>query len=185
MSYEKNNHLDTDQIIRALVDGENLTSEEKFHFAACNICNNEKIKIEEQLFSLSQKAKNISPKPVRKIHLPDTPSPSFFLWKDNFKPALGVAFVTVLVLLFIWLPGIFDSGLDFSRNTDVEDIQETDQFMTEVGMLVEDSLPQEYQEILFLSETEFEEDLFQYIVPYIENHDPLSVLQEMKGEILC
>ncbi len=66
MSYEKNNHLDTDQIIRALVDRENLTSEEKFHFATCNICNNEKIKIEEQLFSLSQKAKNISPKPVRK-----------------------------------------------------------------------------------------------------------------------
>ena len=87
--------------------------------------------------------------------------------------------------MIVWLPGRFGRGPDLSQDMLAQEMKEDNQFMAEIGTLVENSLPQGYQDILTVTETEFEEDFMYYIVPPIEYNDSPSLSQRGRGALKC
>lgn len=178
-------HLNEDQILMALVDEAELAPELQSHLAACSRCGTEKTKIEQRLSNLSHMAKQMAPTPTRRIHLPEIKRRSHFWQGLSLRPALGVAVAAILVLMVVWLPGRFDRGPELSQDMLAQEMKEDNQFMAEIGTLVENALPQGYQDILTVAETEFEEDFMYYIVPPIEYNDSPSLSQRGRGALKC
>jgi len=179
------NHLTEDQILMALVDESELGLKFQSHLAACPICNNEKIKIERRIGELSRMAKRMTQMPTRSIRLPETKSRSFFWSGWRLSPVMGIALATVLVLMVLWRPARFYHQPGLGQDMLSQEMDEDNQFMTEVEILVENALPKEYQDILAVVETEFEDDFMYYIVPSVEDNNSQSLSQRERGVIKC
>ncbi len=179
------NHLTEDQILMALVDESELDLKFQSHLAACPLCNSEKIKIERGIGELSRTAKRMTPMPTRSIRLPETKSRSFFWSGWRLSPVMGIALATVLVLMVLWRPARFYHQPDLGRDMLSQEMDEDHQFMTEVEILVENALPKEYQDILAVVETEFEDDFMYYIVPSIEDNNSQFLSKWERGAVKC
>lgn len=184
MHNEKNRHLSIDELLKAVVDEEGLTHEMKHHMAACPRCNAQKEKIERYLDELSQKAMQMTPRPMRSIILPEKKIKPAHWRHHRFRPAFGIITALCLVVVAVWWSGMLKSSPRVDQVAMNQEIQDTEQFMIDVGsMVVENALPQAYQEVLTVFETESEEDFMQFIVPTVDPNNPTSLLLKKEDKI--
>lgn len=100
--YIKDCHLKEDQIIRAVVDQKDLSTDEQNHLSKCFKCSMKKQELKKQLFAVGRLAGELSPLPKRNL----TPvilnaakkSDRLYLW----KPVFATALIAFLILLTIW-----------------------------------------------------------------------------------
>jgi hypothetical protein len=95
----------------------------------------------------------------------------------HFKPALALGVLGALVFVFaVWVPR-------FTRNSQTptpmvaQKIENDDQLMEEVDTLVEDALPEKYQQLVALSDDRSVEDLdafMDWMVPSPEEMDDME-----------
>lgn len=182
MNNEKNRHLSMDQLLKAVVDEETLSHEMRHHMVACPRCKAEKEKIERHLDELSQMAKQMTPLPTRSIILPEKKIKPFHWWDLRFRPAFGIVTALCLVVTAVWWSGRFKSNPKVDQVVMNQELQEAEQFMIDVGMVVENALPQAYQDVLTVFEAESEEDFMQFIVPTVAPDDSASLLPKKEEE---
>lgn len=184
MGNEKNTHLSTDQLLKAIVDEGELSPEMRNHLADCPQCQKEKKKTERHLDALSQTAKRMVPATSRTVRLPEKKIPTSY-WKGlRLRPVYAMATVILFVVIAVWWPGRFESTPEPDQIVMVYELQEEEQLMIDVGMVVENALPEAYQNVLTVFETEPEEDFMQFIVPSEESDDSTSLFHK-KGEEPC
>ncbi|MCP4371803.1 MAG: hypothetical protein GY797_27355 [Deltaproteobacteria bacterium] len=184
MSFKKENHLDEDRQIRAIVYENKLPDAMREHLSLCPRCRNGIKKIKHDLNNLGQTAKRRSPVMHRKISLPiKKPSRIYRLLHDR-RISFGAVAATAMVLFVVWLsipsPILHEDSLDILAQVSWED----DDFMTEISALTENALPEVYLDIIRDSYSYLDDEFIQFVVPTVDT-DSLSYEQERKGVKSC
>lgn len=178
-------HLNQQQILRAIVDMADLTDSQKAHLDACPRCGQKVKRLDTTLAQMGAMAEQSVPDPSRPLVL-STEKPGFLeslTW--NWRPYLRVAVPVVVVAIIAMTSLIVKNRIDkHILALEEQDLIAAEQLMTEVHMLIENPLSADMQTLISIVETESDEEFIQYILPTIEN-DPLSNMPGKKGESIC
>ena len=97
---------------------------------------------------------------------------------------MGAAVAAVLALAVLWRVPAFRNPSEEKGNTVALEMQQAEDFMTEIAMLVDNPLPAVYQDISAESTIDEDEDLTEFVVPSVEN-EPLTQNGRKRGMSLC
>ena len=184
MSFNKENHPDEDQLIRAIVDEAKLPDSIREHLSLCPRCRTGIKKIEQDLNNLGQTARQLAPATHRKISLHVEKPSRIHRWLHDWRISFGAIATAALVIFTIWfsIPKTIIIEDTFSILTEIS--WEDDDFMTEISALAENVLPQIYLDIIGESYLSLDDEFIKFAVPDLET-DSLSYRQRRKGVKLC
>ena len=184
MSTDKDLHLNEDQLVKAVVEEDGLPLPLREHLSTCPQCRANKQVFEQDLARLGQMAKRTSPSPRRPVSLPEGESRHSIGSWWGWRTSLGAVAAAALVVILVW-------GVPILRNTPIgngdmlgREMQETEQFMTEIDLLVENALPAVYSDISAESNTGLDEEFIEFMVPSIEE-ESISYDLGKRGVLLC
>jgi hypothetical protein len=183
---EKNHHLSEDQIIRAVVDESELSLPVRQHLGHCNQCRAQKARLEQNLVRLGQLAGQFVPVPHQRLSLQASETLPSLRWSWNWKTALGTALATAALFVFVWWASQGEEIFETygTENVIVQDLTTSESLMTEVSILSENALPQEYMDIAAETGSEINEEFINFMAPLIED-DSLTFISGKKGVWLC
>jgi len=137
-------HLNEDQIIRAVVDEDDLTASERNHLLQCFTCQREKRAFEQVLNRLGEMSEELLPSPRRRF-APDAQE-NRSLWR--WRPALAVGFVIVLLMIGIWWTSFFTRVQENGSMHITQKMESDQQFMAESTFIEDYALPNRYIDII-------------------------------------
>lgn len=184
MSSDRSSHLEDDQLLLAVVDEADLPQPLREHLSTCLQCREIKEQIGNDLIRLGQMAKRLSPSPRKGVSFPVEKPLSSSWWSWEWKVVLGVAAAAVFVMLVMNGPAFFKTIPERSDIMRAQEMLEAEEFLQQISMLLENSLPQVYLDITGESDIEFDEEFMDFIVPTVEN-ESLSYDSWGKGVELC
>lgn len=162
----QNIHLNEDQLIRAVVDAQDLPAEIRQHLASCPMCREKKHYFETVLSNLEEMTETFSPLPQRKITLPDhQPFLRKIRWLAAPLPAFAAGLALFLLMLNTWYPGPGKVSDENLRVQVVREAEDAPQLITEISALEEYTLPDIYQDISGESYGYFDNEFMDFIVP--------------------
>ena len=168
MNLAKEQHLDEQQLIQAVVDENDLPRSMQAHLVSCHQCRSSKVSFEQELVRLGQLAERYSPPPQRKITVPvheaRSPRWSFLNWRNAIAAAATVA----AVLFVFWGTTSLRNPTEFGIAGTPSELMEAKRLMTEVNMLVENALPPLYLEITAEYKPDYDKEFYQFLIPQIE-----------------
>lgn len=176
MTDENASHLNEAQVLVALVDEDDLPAATRAHLAACPACQTEHRRHADRLQRLTAMAREAAPIPSRRVTLPrewrsSAGTGPYFSWSRPWKPALALAAMALVVILFgtlQWKPG--QEGRLAGLN---QESREDQVLITEVQRLETDGLPSLYAAIAGDDDLDVDEDQWDWMVPDAED-DSLS-----------
>lgn len=158
-------HLTYDELIKNLADHADLGVDRQAHLQSCPQCRSQAETLDRRYRRLGQMARELAPNPKRAFRLPEVTSVPR---RRQFRPAMAVGLVTVLIMVFsVFWPRVFGPG-QHSPQMAVLSADEDKQLMARVDDLVKDAMPKAYQQLLAISEPVLTEELIDWIVPSIE-----------------
>ena len=89
MSFKKENHLDEDQLIRAIVDETDLSPSVRDHLSSCPLCRAGMEQIEQDLTDLGKVAERLAPAKHREVSLPAWGPSRVNQWFLNWRLSFG------------------------------------------------------------------------------------------------
>jgi len=184
MCFNKENHPDEDQLIRAIVDETKLPVSIREHLSLCPRCRAGIKKIEQDLNNLGQTARQLAPAAHRKISLPiEKPSRIYMLLHD-WRISFGAIATIAVAVLVIWLsiPGtiLYENSLDIMDRATWDD----DVFITEINMLSQNAIPQVYLDIIGEYYLGIDDEFIKFVISDFETNS-LSYYQRKKGVKSC
>ncbi len=179
-------HLTDQQIFQAVVDETDLSGDRQAHLARCRQCRDGKARLESDLFKLGQLAEKHTLNPPRRAVVGTSAAAPFVrsiprFWGMSAAAAVSVAFLTVAIWLFTVPRPTGPPGEPVSAQAIIaDDIR----FMSEVGKMVENALPEVYFQILGDSEPLFDDAFMEFMIPSTDN-GALTSRPVQKGWIAC
>jgi hypothetical protein len=171
MTQEKSLHLTEKEIIQAVVDETDLVESLREHLSVCQICRNEKERLENQLIRLGQKAERLAPLSGERFKLPSEEvflkTPRLWRWQWQSLLAAGVAAAIIITVVLLKAP--FPTSLENSNTQWSNGFVEDEQLMAEVSSLVENSLPTIYFGLSGESIPGVSEEFINFVIPDSEN----------------
>ena len=162
----RNLHLDEDQIIRSVVDENDLAATVRNHLSTCVVCQVKKQQIEQELRSLGYMAKEFAPLPQQKVR-PFHKTSSLWSW----RPVFATGFAAILLIAGIWWYGLFTSSQEKMMAQIIRETEKDRQLMAEIQALLSYAPLDLYPDI----STEFYDGYFdeflEFVVPLEENQD--------------
>ena len=155
---DKGMHVNEDQVLLSIVDGDDLSEDMKDHLTACPLCREKRTVLMRDLERLGQMANEFTPLPRKRPVCP--------LWKPHRfplrLPAFAAGFAVVLLIACLWSLSVFT---DPSR-------QGTPPLSTEVkadlglidDMVEESGLPEYYLDIAD-AYGYFDDGFLEFLVP--------------------
>jgi hypothetical protein len=195
MNTVNKDHLNENRILMAVVDDALLPTALKSHLAVCAYCRSQKEAIERNFLLIGQKAREMAPLPAKRIHLPVS-EPQKPIWRYVTASAFSILLAAAIGFWMIFpnpsvqknvSPALSVPSAQKNTPSDLaaEDAWEDEIFMTEISVLSENALPEEYSQLAATADlAEFDEEFFDYIVPET-NISPLSGRRNAKGGPLC
>ncbi len=184
MTFDRDHHLNENQLFRTVIDHADISRPLQEHLSACPQCHAEKESLEKKLALLGQLAKDYSPAPKRKVKLPSEKQLKPVWWVREWRYTLSAA-LTAIFIIFV------SGGVDLFQNSNNErndfysqDVRKSEQFMAEISVLTENSLPQAYLDMTGEYDDEFSEEFLDFLLPAID-HKPLSNHFNKTGGVLC
>jgi hypothetical protein len=137
VSTDKDIHLDEDQLLWAVVEETELPLPLQEHLSACPQCRTNKERFEQDLARLGQMAERFAPSLRGPVSLPVEKPRGSAGWLWGWRAYASATVAAALVVIVVWSFPMFrdtpgDNGAMLAR-----EMQETEQFMAEVSMLVE------------------------------------------------
>ena len=165
MCFNKENHPDEDQLIRAIVDEAKLPVSIREHLSLCPRCRAGIKKIEQDLNNLGQTARQLAPAAHRKISLPIKKPSRICMLLHDWRISFGAIATTAVVVLVIWLsiPStiLYEDSLDNMAQLTWDD----DVFITEINMLTQNAMPQVYLDIIGEYYIGIDDEFIEFVVP--------------------
>ena len=158
-------HLQEEQIIRAVIDEQELDGADRQHILKCRVCREKIAWFKDKLEELGENAVLAVPPLKKNITLPSeelTPASN----KSGWLPTFGVAAMACLALFFYFL-GMESMEPGLTPYQGAELLLEDEYLMEEIFEMVENPLSDTLYEITGDSEG-FDEDFLQFIVPDIQ-----------------
>ena len=180
MNASNEQHLNEDQLLRAVIDIQDLTAPLRGHLAGCRQCLDQKARFEADLGRIGKMAQQAAPQLRKRIILPARESKKPVWAWSVWKGAFAAAAVTAVLVLAIWLPIQMRSPLPGDSANLAREMQEAAKLMAEVDMLVENALPPVYNNISGETAPQLDDDFMQFLIPSIED-DPQASMPEKKG----
>ena len=184
MSFKKENHLDKDQQIWAIVYEDKHPDPMSEHLSLCPKCRTAIEKIKDDLKNLSQTAKRHCPVTRRKISLPVKKPSKIYGWLHDWRYSFGAVAATAMVFLIVWFsvpsPLLQEDALNIIDQVSWKD----DDFMAEISALSENVLSQVYLDIIEEPYLSIDDEFIKFVVPSTETKS-LSYDQEGKGVKPC
>jgi len=184
MSFNKENHPDEEQLIRAIVDEAKLPDSLREHLSLCLRCRAGIKKIERDLNNLGQTARQLSPATHRKISLPVEEPSRIYRWLHDWRVSFGAIATAAVVVLVIWLtiPStiLYEDSLDIMAQITWDD----DVLITEINMRTQNAMPQVYLDIIGEYHVGIDDEFIKFVIPDFET-DSLSYYQRKKGVKSC
>ncbi len=184
MSCKKENHPDESQLLLAIVDEAKLPDSIREHLSLCPRCRAGIKKIGQDLNNLGQTARQLAPATHRKISLPVEKPSRIYIWMHDWRISFGAIATAAVVVLMIWLsiPGtiLYEDSLDVMAQVTWDD----DVFITEINMLIENTMPQVYLEIIGEYYVGIDDEFIEFVVPDLETGS-LSYNNGRKGTKSC
>ena len=171
MTHEKEGlHLNEDQLIRAVVDEDDLPGPLQEHLLKCEFCCTEKERLENQLSRLGRMAESLTPLPGKRVKLPAERS-SRNTWSQTWRRrsllAAGVAAAMIMTVVWWRTPYTISPGGDKAQWT-WEIFQE------------EHSLPLTYFDIAGESISGINEEFMDFVIPDIQDE---AIHKDRKKEV--
>ena len=168
MNQSQDIHLTYDDLLRTLVDPDDLGVEVRAHLDSCPRCQNQARHLARRYTQMGQMAKSLAPAASGAFRLPEQRT---FGPRWQFKSAMAVGLAGLLVFFFtVWWPRFFDAPGPTSPDV-AQSIDADEQLMAQIDELVMDALPDGYQELAMINGTDItdlSEDLIDWIVPSID-----------------
>jgi hypothetical protein len=184
MSFNKENHPDEEQLIRAIVDEDKLPDSIREHLSLCPRCRADIKKIEQELNTLSKTARQLVPATCRKISLPVEKPSRIYRWLHDWRVSFGAIATVAVAVLVIWLsiPGtiLYENSLDIMDQATWDD----DVFITEINMLTQNAIPQVYLDIIGEYYVGIDDEFIKFVISDFETNS-LSYYQKRKGVKSC
>ena len=177
-------HLDEDQILHAVVDEAELSPTIREHLITCTQCRANKERFEQDLERLGDLAKHFTPLPKKRLSLPAQNTRISSGWSWKWQASLGTAMAAALVIFVVWSTGLLRTASQDNLDMLAGEVFQPDPVMTEIRMLIENSLPSVYQEISGEYDSGLDEEFMQFVVPSMES-ESLSFEGGGKGVRLC
>jgi hypothetical protein len=178
----KNNHLDDDQLLWAVVEEAELPASVGEHLSACSQCFARKERLEQKLARLGQKAEIFAPSPGKKVSLSVDEARSPHWWSWGWRTALAVSLAVIFIAL--WSSNIFIPSTDTVITRLNQEILEDERLMAEISLLEENALPSLFEDISQEGNSVFDEEFMEFVVPSVEDeirsHNPTK-----RGAALC
>lgn len=163
-------HMSDDELLKALVDIDDLTSDQQAHMTSCPTCRSELARLERRYNRIGEVAKAFAPVPSHPFRLPEKGRRAYRRW---FFPVLAAGMTAALVVAVVmWRPDPFSTGSKPVQLT-AQALEEDRRLMKEVDALIENALPEPLRELAAVSEPSLnlDEDLINWIVPSIDEDD--------------
>ncbi len=182
MKKEESPHLDNDQLVRAVVDETDLSAPLRDHLAQCPECLSARQRLEQDLAGLGRMADRMAPSPSRKVSL--TTVPASGRRARTWRFALGPALSTVLAILVAGWFFLFRTTPQDRLTALTVEMWEDYEFLSEIETLAENPLPRSLRLIADESNSIFDEEFIDFLVPDIDPQD-IPNNQAKKGSWLC
>lgn len=184
MSTSNGLHLNDDQLVWAVVDEAELPLPMREHLSTCPVCRANKAQTAKNLSRLGQMAEHFAPLPAQPISLAVEEPRSTTRWSWGWRTFVGAAAAAALVLAVLWRTPVPPDPSGRNGNMLAVEMQETEAFMTEIAMLVDNALPAVYLDISPESITGVDEESTDFVVPSTEDK-PLTDNTRKRGVSSC
>ena len=161
-------HLSQEDLLLALVDRNDLDSQQAVHLNECPVCQQKLDRIALRYDRMGKLAAHLAPAPAANIRLPQKVSPAS---RSRLRPlmAVGAAAAMVLLITTIWPRTHTEIPIQASPPMVISDRQ----LMQEIDALVDNALPPAVQQLAAVATPQFDEDLINWIVPSIQEDGDL------------
>ena len=172
--HDPNLHLTDDELLRAMVDPSDLDPTRQAHFKSCLHCQRQTKDLTHRLDRLGRMARQMAPEPRKSFRLPAHTTP---VSRWRFKPVMALGVLGALIfVLTLWGPRF--TGISRTPTPMVaQNIEHDDRLLDEVDTLVDDALPEDYQQVVALSDDRSVDDLddfMNWMVPSPEEGDDVE-----------
>lgn len=167
-------HLNEDQLIRAIVDENDLSDTERNHLSECRLCRANILEFENLMNNFSVMAKTFAPLPRKKILLPEFPE--FFRY-----PRLQPVFAAASVILLLLLIGILRSDPRSVQHGEqpsgiIIEMEKDEQLISEIRELEDYPIPANLYPEIFAEPVEYFNDEFLEFIAPSEEEIPRSAM---------
>jgi hypothetical protein len=168
MKAQNSFHLQEEQILKAVVDENELAAEEQQHLLECATCKKKVVQFNDELQKFGQKAIQAVPPFSQAVKLPSV-KPASISRNNGWLPFFGAAAMAGLVMFFYFM------GLETmppSQLTIIESqeyLLEDESLMREISEMVEYPLSEDMYEITGENGIDFDDDFLQFVVPDIQD----------------
>ena len=153
-------HLTDDELLRAMVDPSDLDPTRKAHLESCLQCRRQAQDLTDHYNRLGRMARQMAPEPRKSFRVPAHTAP---VGRWHFKPVMALGVLGALVFaLTLWGPR-FTRILQTPTPIVAHNFENDDHLMEEIDALVDDPLPEEYQQLAALSDDRSVEDLDEFM----------------------
>ncbi|KPK35618.1 MAG: hypothetical protein AMK70_04970 [Nitrospira bacterium SG8_35_1] len=168
MKENNHNHLPEGQILRAVIDEQDLSGKEQQHLRECSACKRKVARIKDGLQAFGKKAGQAVPPLVRPVRLPSE-KPARISHNAGWLPFFGAAATAGLLVFFYFMSmeAMPPSGLIPMQSQ--ENLLEDESLMRQISEMVENPLSEEIYEISGENGVDFDEDFLQFVVPEIQD----------------
>ena len=163
----KDLHLDEDQVIRSVVDENDLAARVRNHLSTCLVCQGKKQQIEQELRSLGRMAKEFAPLPQQKVRLPFDKSSSLWPW----RPVFATGFAAILLIAGIWWSGLFTTSQEKMMAQIMRETEKDRQLMAEIQALEGYAPLDFYPDISTESYDGYFDEFLEFVVSLEENQN--------------
>jgi len=183
----KNSHITSNDILLNLSQKKNFCPDIVKHLNNCTVCQKKKSKVEKQFYDLGAMTREYTPHMIAPIRLLETKSK--FKVKNRLFASAGLALAStmILIVIFTGLPEklYFSDNIDKNTVSLMKNLEDDNQLIKRVNTLVEDAMPQKYQDIITMDKTSIDMDFMQDIVPAVNDNNMQSFYQIKKGGPKC
>jgi hypothetical protein len=170
--HNPNSHFTDEELLRAMVDPSDLAPTRQAHLKSCLHCQRQTRDLTDSYRRLGQMAREMAPEPQKSFRLPAHDAP---LRRWYFKPVMALGVLGALVFaVTLWMPR-------FSRTPTpmvAHNFENDDQLMAEVDALVENALPEKYQQLAALSDDRSVEDLDEFMDWLVPSPDGMDDVEQ-------
>jgi hypothetical protein len=176
-------HLDEEQLVRAVVDAADLPESVQAHLAECDQCLAGRNSFEYEMTKLSQKAEQFAPKPQRRIILPAQKTKNPFRNLLDWRNLAAAAATVTAVFILVWSTNMVRNLSEPGTENLTAEMVDAERLMTEVNTLIDNALPPFYLVISGENTANYDEEFYQFLIPALE--DKTLSDRGKKGTSLC
>ena len=169
--YNPDSHYTDDELLRAVIDPSDLDPTRQAHLKSCLHCQRQTKDLTDRYSRLGQTAREMAPEPRKSFRLPVHDAP---VARWRFKPVMALGVLGILIFVVtLWVPRFSQTPTPMVA----QNFESDDQLMAEIDALVENALPEKYQQLAALSDDRSVEDLDEFMnwmVPSPEETDDVE-----------